>query len=97
MLFYALTGSCIHEAERNVELLLSTGRISFDQEPGGWRSFRGGNSPMSMCCEGNHSPSRVNDFDIISIHVDVTSLASTNTIAAVPCCVVFIALLDTLC
>lgn len=63
LLFYALTGSCIHEAERNVELLLSTGRIDFDAEPGGWRSFKNGNSPMSMCCEGNHSPSRAHIID----------------------------------
>ena len=47
MLFYALTGSCIHEAERNVELLLSTGRISFDQEPGRASPMTNHDRPMT--------------------------------------------------
>jgi GTPase SAR1 family protein len=46
-----LVGACIHGGERNMELLLSLDILDLTL-------YDSGNSPQSMCCEGDYSPVR---------------------------------------
>ena len=48
---FAFVGACIHRAERCFEMVLSTGLIDLP-------TYKGGNSPLSMCIEGHFSSSR---------------------------------------
>eukprot|EP00040_Diaphanoeca_grandis_P035864 m.226578 g.226578 ORF g.226578 m.226578 type:complete len:1867 (+) comp33495_c0_seq1:230-5830(+) len=48
-----MKGAAIHGAEKNFDLILSVNLVDFD------RVGRNFNNPLSMCLEGNYSPSRV--------------------------------------